>query len=299
MRSGFTFIKNGEQLGYPFQESLLSLAPYVDEIIIAHGDSSDNTLNQLEILDKSLSCPLRIISSPWDPKQQKQGSELARQTNIALENCRHNICFYLQADEVLSDQDFEILHNDLNRFENDADVDALMLNWKHFFYTFDQVVHSRKWYRREIRVIKKDKGLKSFGDAQGFRICDQSARWSKPKAALSRAHVFHYGWVRPTQTMAEKTFQLDKLWHGEKTQRIKDNEVYKPQYGIQPFQGKHPKVMRPLIEKHMANFSKSSLSLKPKKNLSWLRYFLSDMFEKITGHRLGEFTNGKIVKKYE
>ena len=37
MISGFTFIKNGLSLGYPFKESAESIAPLCDEIIIIVG----------------------------------------------------------------------------------------------------------------------------------------------------------------------------------------------------------------------------------------------------------------------
>jgi len=35
--SGFTFLRNGSILGYPFKESILSVLPIVDEFIVALG----------------------------------------------------------------------------------------------------------------------------------------------------------------------------------------------------------------------------------------------------------------------
>ena len=51
--SAFTFIKNGQLLGYPFLQSIESVLPIVDEFIINVGESEDETLS----LIKSISNP--------------------------------------------------------------------------------------------------------------------------------------------------------------------------------------------------------------------------------------------------
>ena len=42
--SAFTFIKNGQILGYPFVESIQSILQIVDEFVINVGESEDDTL---------------------------------------------------------------------------------------------------------------------------------------------------------------------------------------------------------------------------------------------------------------
>ena len=42
--SAFTFIKNGQILGYPFLESIQSILPIVDEFVVNVGESEDDTL---------------------------------------------------------------------------------------------------------------------------------------------------------------------------------------------------------------------------------------------------------------
>ena len=57
--SGFSIVRNAIQYGYPVAESLRSLAPMVDEMVVAVGRSEDGTLE----LVRSLDLPgLRIIS---------------------------------------------------------------------------------------------------------------------------------------------------------------------------------------------------------------------------------------------
>ena len=49
--SAFTFIKNGQMLGYPFIQSIKSILSIVDEFVINVGDSEDNTLELIESLN--------------------------------------------------------------------------------------------------------------------------------------------------------------------------------------------------------------------------------------------------------
>jgi glycosyltransferase involved in cell wall biosynthesis len=292
--SGFSIVKNGLRLGYPFIESLKSLAPLCDELLVAHGDSNDGTREALNQLAKDLPCPLIVFDSPWDAKNQKGGSELSRQTNIALEKCSHNICFYIQADEVLHENDYEILRNDIERLDSNADASALVLEWIHFYGNFETIVKSRKWYRREVRVFKKNQSLQSYGDAQGFRIPTANGGWKKPAALLSQARIFHYGWVRPPQTMAQKSEELDRLWHGNARDGIhtQDN-VYPLQWGMQKFLGSHPQVMLERVEaqKGFDPFAGKSMSL----NLKFFRHHLEMFIENQSGYRIGEFKNYKLL----
>ena len=45
--SAFTFIKNGQILGYPFIQSIKSVLPIVDEFIVNVGIGEDDTLNEV------------------------------------------------------------------------------------------------------------------------------------------------------------------------------------------------------------------------------------------------------------
>ncbi len=296
MISGFSIIKNGESLGYPWKESLLSLAPLVDEIVLAHGDSTDSTAAAIEDLKKSLPCPLRVIDSPWDAQNTKKGLELSRQSNIALSHCKHDTCFYIQADELVHEAEYERIKTDIRRFEADDAVDALAFQWIHFFGNFQTVVHSKRWYRREIRVVKKRRQLQSYGDAQGFRIF-QNETWSKPNAALSQAHILHYGWVRPPQVMAKKSEALDKLWHGNaRDGKHSEENVYPVQFGLQKYSGTHPSLMNKRITE-LGDFDPFQDKAAPRHKEYWKLYF-THLIESATGWRPGEYSNYKSIKRY-
>lgn len=297
MISGFTIIRNGDKLGYPYLEAIRSLAPLVDEIVVAMGDNEDQTHESLLKLQKEIQCPLRIINSPWDPTNLKGGFELSKQTNIALDHCAHEICFYLQADEGLDENEYDIIRRDLKTFASDADVDALSFQWRHFYGNFSHTIANRKWYRKEARVIKKSSGLRSYKDAQGFRILQADGSWRKGRAALSMAHVNHYGWVRPPTQMIEKTISFDRLWHGNGAPRIKaDENIYVKQFGVRPFEGHLPSYIAPRAQslKGYNPFAGQSIT-------DWKQFislWLADIVERTTGWRIGEYSSYKYLKRY-
>jgi glycosyltransferase involved in cell wall biosynthesis len=290
--SGFSFIKNGIRLGYPFLESLRSLAPLCDELVVAHGDSTDGTGEALEALRPLIPCEYRIVNSPWDAANIKGGTELSRQTNVALDHCRHDLCFYIQGDELLHEEDYPVLRADLAKLAQDEAASALVLHWLHFYGNFETVVHNRKWYRREIRAIKKSHGLRSYGDAQGFRI-PRGETWIKPLSRISDARIFHYGWVRPPQTMAKKSEELDRLWHGNARDGLHTQEnVYPPHLGMRKFSGTHPELMRERV-KALEGFDPFR-GKKPPGGFKAIKHEAEMILEKLTGWRAGEFRNYRL-----
>jgi glycosyltransferase involved in cell wall biosynthesis len=294
--SGFSLVRNGEKLGYPYLEALRSLAPLVDELVVAVGDSEDATLQRLGALRDEIPCPLVLFDSPWDPKALKGGFELARQTNLALDRCRHEVCLYIQADEVLHEDDAPVFLRDLERFANDPEADALAFQWVHFYGNFNTIVESRKWYRREIRAIKRSRKLRSYGDAQGFRIYENGA-WAKPRSALSSARYLHYGWVRPPQVMAAKSEVLDRLWHGDaRDGQHRAETVYPRVFGMKQFRGTHPRVMHDRIARtsDIDPFQAKNL----RRDLKYWRLWADSKVESLTGWRAGEWTNWSSLKHY-
>jgi glycosyltransferase involved in cell wall biosynthesis len=61
--SGFTFVRNAIKLDYPVKESIASLLPLVDELVVAVGDSEDDTRKEIEDLGDP---KIRIIDTIWD-----------------------------------------------------------------------------------------------------------------------------------------------------------------------------------------------------------------------------------------
>src|SRR2546426_10617628 len=99
--SGFPFIRNGVELGYPFAPPIPSLLPLCDEIIVNVPRSTDNTLERVKAIGDSR---IRIIETEWDETVRQGGLALSHHTNLALRECAGDWCVYIQADEVLHEE---------------------------------------------------------------------------------------------------------------------------------------------------------------------------------------------------
>ena len=108
--SAFTFIKNGQILGYPFLQSIQSILTIVDEFVINVGESEDDTLSMI----KSLESPkIRIIESHWNDSMQDRGYVYGQQKMIAQFNCTGDWAFYIEGDEIYHENELEQIKKSL------------------------------------------------------------------------------------------------------------------------------------------------------------------------------------------
>jgi len=277
--SGFTVIRNAELMGYPVVESIKSILPIVDEFVVGVGQSDDQTKKLIASIDDKR---IRIFDSFWDTSRTKGGLILSEKTNEALDQCSHDWCFYLQADEVVHEQDLGLIYQAISKANSQSEIQGLLFKYIHFYGSYSVIATSRKWYRNEVRVIKKSSGIRSHNDAQGFRVNLQ-----KPKVQASGARIFHYGWVKPPELMGQKSKLLNRWWHGA----ARDNEFshfrYERQYGLKKFTGSHPAIMKDLVASQTWEYD-------PKRSLNdWtirdLNLLASDIFERLTHYRIGEY----------
>ena len=236
--SGFSIVRNAIQYGYPVAESLRSLAPLVDELIVAVGGSEDGTLD----LVHSLEIPgLRVIETVWDEGLRVKGRVLAQQTNLALAECRHPWAFYLQADEVVHEEDFPRIRSALARWGDDQDVDALRFRFLHFEGTYAYVNWVRYW--KQCRLVRNDGRLRSVGDAAGFGRLDGR----RLRVRKTGAKIYHYGWARAPEVLKRKTLAFQKLYHDDAYVASRFGEI-PPEYLSDVdiafrFRGTHPAAM--------------------------------------------------------
>lgn len=287
--SGFTIIKNAIINDYPIVEAINSILPVVDEMIVLVGDSEDDT----EALVRSIpSNKIKIHYSVWDKTINTGGKILARETDKAflLINKDSDWAFYIQADEAVhEDYHAEILKK-AEQYKNDTCVDGLVFNYMHFYGSYDYVGDSRKWYNKEVRLIKNDKTISAYRDAQGFRR-DGKKLNVKPVDA----YVYHYGWVKNPTLMQTKIKNSISFWQ-ENKEALPDLESndffdYSKFDSLQKFTHTHPQPILARIAKQNWNVE---LNIK-QKNFSIKDLFLN-RYEKLTGKRLFTFRNFKVLK---
>ena len=149
--SAFTFIRNGEILGYPFLQSIQSVLPIVDEFIINVGESEDDTLALVKSIANS---KIRIIESKWNETMQDRGYVYGQQKMIAHYNCTGDWAFYIEGDEVYHENELEKIRQSMKFHLNDQNVEALVFDYYHFYGNANSYLNSPGWYRSEARIIK-------------------------------------------------------------------------------------------------------------------------------------------------
>ncbi|PQO44487.1 glycosyltransferase family 2 protein [Blastopirellula marina] len=245
---GFTILRDGVRFGYPFVESIKSVLPLVDRFVIQVGDCSDNSLEVLEAIGDP---KIEIEITPWDPEMRKAGEVLAYQTNLALDRCDGDWCFYIQADEVIHEADYPAIQQAMKTNLDRPGIDGLRFRYLHF--RGDYNIRDPLGYRRQVRIVRNDRRIRSVGDACGFGKNGGRRLVSK----LIDARVFHYGYVRPPKAMAEKTAQFQQFYvfdkQGKQVMARNDNplkEVGEYIYDMQacvPYRGSHPALMQDRI----------------------------------------------------
>lgn len=298
--SGFSLVRNGIAFDYPFLESWRSLLPLVDELVLNIGVSDDESLKVAQEFARAEGQgKVKIFESVWplnDPVKKRSGLILSEQTNLALDRCTHDWCFYLQADEVLHEADQSLFQNAFTVAQKDLKAEAIVFQYRHFYGSFDVIQETRSAYRREMRAIKKSSGARSIGDAQSFL----KPAGVKLNALLSEASIYHYGWVRTPEAMKTKTEFMDKLYHGDSESNAAephsgDNYRYKRFWGLKTYSGTHPLVMQKRIQEKgwKWDLNQSDFVFKA----ADLKKILLDFWEKLTGHRPFEFKNYRICRK--
>lgn len=287
--SGFTFVRNAVKFDYPVVESILSILPICDEVIVAVGNSDDDTLGLIQGIN---SPKIKIIETIWDDSLRKGGQVLAVETDKALVAVSSDAdwCFYIQGDEVVHEQYLPIIKQAMEDNLNQKEVEGLLFKYTHFYGSYQYVADSFKWYRREIRVIRNTGKIRSYKDAQGFRTVDSQ----KLNVKLIDAYIYHYGWVKPPEIQREKMKSSINFWgEGHNIPEIhKELEAfdYSQIDSLSQFEGTHPKVMQDRIERVNWMFD---FDIKVKK-LSF-KNRVKMAVEKLTGWRFGEYRNYKIV----
>lgn len=288
--SGFTIIKNAIINDYPIVEAITSILPVVDEMVVLAGDSTDTTRD----LIASINSPkIKIYDSVWNKSLRKGGQVLAEETNKAfhLIDSESTWAFYIQADEAVHEKYLPAIVEACKTYKDDKKVEGLLFKYLHFYGTYDYVGDSRRWYNREIRIIRNDKSITAYRDAQGFR-----KGTTKLNVKLIDAYIYHYGWVKSPVQMKRKIREVSKYWLSEfedSNEHIRSEDVFdfSDFDSLVKFTGTHPSVLSSRLSqqnwKINLDLSKKRFSFKDK-----LLYW----FEKKTGKRLFDFKNYKIIK---
>ena len=283
--SAFTFIKNGQLLGYPFIQSIKSILPIVDEFIINVGLGEDSTLDEI----KKIHDPkIRIIQSHWNDNMKDRGFVYGQQKMIAQYNCTGDWAFYIEGDEIYHENDLDKIYMSMKEGLSNPDVEALIFDFYHFYGNGNSYLDSPGWYRTEARIIKNS--LRTYApDGLFWLVLDSNKNGRYPKAKHTGAKCYHYGWARSENQMNLKSEKVQKYWGGS-AKKIDYSKM--DQSIIKKFEGTHPKIIQDWLPNDIELFKvDSSYKLTKKQKKHRIMIF----FEKLFGLELSK-KHFKLVK---
>lgn len=295
--SGFTYIRNGFRFGYPFLESMQSILPICDELVVAVGDSDDGTREAVAALSADFDNKIKIIDTVWDERLRQGGHIFAQQSNIALSHISGDWAFHIQADEVIHEKDLTRIGQAILEADANLKVEGFLFDFLNFHGSYGYLNDSRRQHRREVRIFRHTRKVFSYRDSQGFRRYPSTEDYNtghkgeKLKVLHIGAAVYHYSYVRPPEKMQQKSKYFERFWHGdaylaEKYNRSKQDFDYYNIERVRKFEGSQPEVMHELIAQANWDFDPAKLHRK----LSLKERFIY-WLEARLGRRLGEYRN--------
>jgi hypothetical protein len=275
---GFGFGRNLTKLDYPVEEAIRSVLPLCDQFVFAVGKSDDDTRRRVERIDPKVS----IVDTVW-PDVKADGAVLAIEANKAMVAAQATGCtwgFYIQADEVIHEDDLPRIRAAMQYWAGNPEVKALLFRYLHFYLDYQSI---DPWcYHKACRVIRLDNSCEIVADACGPAIKDYTDRGARPtrrgssgyldrhhlgghvrwardpqRSCAPAARVYHYGAVKTPQHLASKLDVIEELWWGDlpKAERERTMRERFPDPGrrhpiLKRFRGSHPAVMTQRIASH-------------------------------------------------
>ena len=288
--AGFTIIKNAINYDYPVIEAITSILPICDIFYVGVGKSEDETRKLIESI---ASDKIKIIDTIWDDNLRQGGRVLAEETNKVFDKIpqEYDWCFYIQSDECAHEQDLYTIKNAMQQFKDNTKVDGLLFEYKHFYGHYNYIGAGGRWYKNEIRIVKNNKTIRSYKDAQGFRTIDNK----KLNVKKINAFIYHYGWVKPPKAQQAKQQSFHKMWHTDEW--VKKNIALADEFDyniidiLQEYKGTHPAVFTNRIKNANWNYTYDKTKVKLNAKYKFL-FFI----EQLTGWRIGENKNYKLLK---
>ena len=297
--SGFTYMRNSFKYGYPVIESIKSILPICDEFIAVVGKSDDGTREAIEAIGSE---KIRIIDTEWDDSLVKGGKVFAQQANIGLRAVTGDWAFHIQSDEVFHEDDLAEIKKAMEDNLENQEVEGFLFNFYHFIGDYYHIGTTRRWHRREIRIVRNMPSVYSYRDSQGFRIYPSETDYvnqtnsRKLHVKLLNARIFHYSYCRNPDLLLGKVKRFNNYYQ-EPQKTEQQYAAYQTfDFGtvadiLAPFTKSHPATMQKTIAAQDWVFKHN-----PKKIALSFRRLMLHRIEQLTGWRIGEYKNYKLMK---
>jgi len=244
--SGFTFVHNAIDSGYPIVEAIMAVQPYVNDMFVVDMQSTDDTrevLEKLKAKSKLIQKSITILDGEWG----NQAGETLRQAHSKYIECSGDVIVHFEADEVFDDRLIEKIRAKIKHGYHSLTVYRLQIE-----ANFQRC----RWYPEPVhRVFPRLSGSKKdghttdqhhgaytlmpkngyvwditncFRDNWTNRVIKQAElRDTEPQYIATPLHILHEAEL--TRVGAEKWLRDSDFWHWSTT----------------PFD--IPKVLKPLV----------------------------------------------------
>ena len=232
---------------YPFIQSILSVLPISQEVIVVDCGSTDGTVEAIREIGGG---KITIFRGHWGDKSEV----LSEMTNLAISKVGTPFHMQIQADEVLHEDSYGALRETLWQLTM-GKYRAAYVNYLHFIADFRTTFGFM--YDKAVRITRTDSGFKSTGDAVQFV--------GPGYVADSNIWFYHYGKVHlgREQEAAVKEYNFQRMFEhlglgfpdplivaAYERGQIDYREVFATAIRrgeLRVFAGTHPQVMREYI----------------------------------------------------
>lgn len=261
--SGFTFIHNALDGGYPIVEAIHAVQPWVDEVVVVDCASTDGTRDLLRKMtgipifdanDETRLVPLKVVDGKWG----NRAGETLRQAHSQYVKCEGDIIVHFEADEVYDESLIKAIvsHTKVGKIE-DCHMSVMRLQ-------LEQNFQRCRWYPEPVhRVFPKmsrtrkeghttDQAEKSFllTEKNGYlwditncfrdnwlKRVEQQARLrdDKPQYIFVPLHTLHRSEF--SEDEAKRIVHGRKIWTWTNTP-FNIPEILKPLVGITKYEPK-------------------------------------------------------------
>ncbi len=248
----YQFIRNATKYDYPFEESLLSVLPVADQLVVCECMSEDDTFDRLaKFVSEHGDKNIKIIRHDWIDNHLG----LSKLGNFAADELTTDWIWQIQGDEVLHESSYEFIKQVLQKeFPTET---CYLVNYFHFLANYETEFDF--CYRSIKRLARNHTGWQLVGDA-----CEL-AGGNLETVRESPIMVYHYGKVHQGNIGWEKEVNFQELFKsiGFPDPKMKEMEeklgekfcdyLYLFESSIKEgkvrrFEGTHPAVMQDRIK---------------------------------------------------
>ena len=219
-----TIGKNIIKQGYCWYESLMSVLPIANELIISEGFSDDDTLHYLMKFKNKYKkkLPILIYQDRWEEKSY-HGEVITKVSQSAIDKATKDWVLYLQLDEVWHEDSVEHIKS----IAASNEWNSASFPFFHFTRGWEP---SAEGYKEAIRMIRRGRNIKLMGDAWNFLLDNASP--ISPAGSCPKK-IYHFNWVFPKNNDI-KDIEHAKIYENipeyqdkmrEASKRLRENKV--------------------------------------------------------------------------